>query len=83
MRRVDKELKKVNRTLKQLEECICMPICKEEGIILWNGNGCRAKVECEHLNNYFIKYPEKVGSLCELRSYLEQQKRKCSAYTSS
>lgn len=80
MRRVDKELKRVNRALKDLEECICMPICKELGVVPWNGNGCKSKVECGYLNNYFAKNPGKVGYLLAQRKGLEQQRIKCRMY---
>lgn len=80
MRRVDKELKRANKALKQLEECVCTPLCIKEKIIPVNGNGCRTKVECEYLRQYFAKQPESVDSLWAQRNYLKEQVKKCSLY---
>jgi hypothetical protein len=82
MRRVDKELKRVNRNLKQLEDCICTPLCKEGGIIPQNGNGCRNKLECEQLKYHFANNRERVALLWEQRKYLEVQSAKCNSYAS-
>lgn len=81
MRRVDKELKRVNRNLKQLEECICTPLCKEERIIPLNGNGCRVKIECEYLRYHFANNHERVDLLWEQRNYLEKKSAALGAYS--
>ncbi|MFH1332247.1 MAG: hypothetical protein ABIH63_03090 [archaeon] len=81
MRRVDKELKRVNREIKHLEECVCTPLCKEEGIIPLSGNGCRAKNECEYLKYHFSNNQQRVFSLMDRRSYLEQKRDTMSCYS--
>ena len=80
MRMVDKELKRVNKSLKLLEECICTPLCIGEKIIPLGGNGCRTKSECGYLKQYFAEQRETIDSLFQQRNYLKEQVTKCRAY---
>lgn len=81
MRRMNKELKRVNREIRHLEDCVCSPLCMEAGIIPPQGNGCRTKVECDHLRQYLANDKQKVFLLMDKRSYLEHTRDTMSLYS--
>ncbi len=81
MRRVDKEMKRVTREIKHLEDCVCFPLCKEAGIVPPQGNGCRTKDECSYLKQYFANNRQEVFSLMDRRSYLVQKRDTMSSYS--
>ncbi len=81
MRRVDKELRRAKRAVKQLEECICTPLCKEEKIIPESGNGCRVKLSCEYYDYHFAHNYDKILAIKEQKSYLESKRDMLSLYS--
>lgn len=81
MRRSDKELKRVTRNIKQLEECICTPLCKEERIIPESGNGCRIKLRCSYYDYHFANNYERILMVKEQKSYLEQKRNQLCPYS--